>query len=77
MRIGNTLIDTDHMSAKEMSSLIDALTTIRERKERMEALRAKMNRLIEQAKDDGFTFVDNSCGFIREVDDFHMYDERM
>ena len=76
MRIGRTFIDTDSMSIEELTTVIKELRDIRKRKEQAHALEMRMNDLIIEAKDNGFTFIDNACGFVREVDDFTLYDER-
>ncbi len=76
MRIGRVMIDTDNMSVEELDMLINELTHIKIRKERAESLRKQMNRLIEKAKNEGFTFIDKDYGFVREVDDSVIFDEK-
>lgn len=76
MRIGRTMIDTDNMSIEELTTVIKELRDIRKRKEQAHALQMKMNDLILEAKEQGFTFIDKACGFVREVDDFTLYDEQ-
>jgi hypothetical protein len=76
MRIGKIMIDTDNMSDEELTTIINNLRAIRTRKREEAILRKDMNDLILKAKDNGFTFIDNACGFVREVDDFTLYDER-
>lgn len=76
MRVGKIMIDTDNMSLDEIGSLITALEAVHARKTREESLRKQMNRLIEQAKKEGFTFIDRECGFVHEVDDFTVFDEK-
>ncbi len=76
MRIGRVMIDTDNMSVEELDMLINELTHIKIRKERAESLRKQMNRLIEKAKNEGFTFSDKDYGFVREVDDSVIFDEK-
>ncbi len=76
MRIGKVMIDTDSMNDEELTAIIDNLITIRARKRTETILRKHMNDLILEAKEKGFTFIDNTCGFVREVDDFTLYDER-
>lgn len=76
MRIGRVMIDTDNMSVEELDMLIEELTHIKVRKERAESLRKQMNRLIEKAKNEGFTFIDKDYGFVREVDDSVVFDEK-
>lgn len=76
MRIGKMMIDTDNMSDEELTVIIDNLRAIRTRKREETSLRKRMNDLILEAKENGFTFIDSTCGFVREVDDFTLYDER-
>lgn len=76
MRIGKVMIDTDNMSDEELTLIINDLRAIRTRKREEAILRKHMNDLILEAKEKGFTFIDNACGFVREVDDFTLYDER-
>lgn len=76
MRIGRIMIDTDNMSIEELTMVIKELRNICKRKEQAHALEMKMNDLILEAKENGFTFIDKTCGFVREVDDCTLYDER-
>lgn len=76
MRIGKIMIDADSMSIEELTMVINELRETRKRKEQARELQMKMNALILEAKEQGFTFIDNACGFVREVDDFTLYDER-
>ena len=76
MRIGRIVIDTDDMTAEELATIIVELRKIRNRKMRKEELQEKMNSLIAEARQDGFVFIDNTCGFVREPDDFNIMDER-
>lgn len=76
MRIGKLMIDTDNMSEEELKTIINELSIIRARKREKATLCTRMNDLILEAKEKGFTFIDNACGCVREVDDFTLYDER-
>lgn len=76
MRVGKIMIDTDNMSPDEIGSLISALEVVHARKTRAESYHKQMNRLIEKAKAEGFTFIDKDYGFVREVDDFTVFDEK-
>lgn len=76
MRIGRAIIDTDNMSIEELTVIIKELQGIRKRKEQEHALQMRMNDIILEAKEQGFTFIDKTCGFVREVDDFTLFDER-
>lgn len=76
MRIGKTMIDTDNMTKDEIGSLIEALEEVHARKTRAESFRNQMNHVIERAKAEGFTFIDKDYGFVREVNDFVLFDEK-
>lgn len=76
MRIGKIVIDTDDMTVDELTTIIVELRKIRTRKQRKEELQEKMNSLISEAQQEGFLFIDNTCGFVREPDDFNIMDER-
>jgi len=76
MRIGKVMIDTDNMSIEELTTLITEFRKIRTRKQMELDFKTRMNELILEAKEHGFTFIDNACGFVREVDDCTLYDER-
>ena len=76
MRIGKIMIDTDSMSIEELTMIITQLRNIRKRKEQAHALEMRMDDLILEAKDNGFTFIDKStcCALVGQ--DFTVYDER-
>lgn len=76
MRIGKIVIDTDDMTVDELTTIIVEFRKIRARKMRKEELQEKMNNLIAEAQEDGFLFIDNTCGFVREPNDFDIMDER-
>ena len=76
MRIGRLVIDTDDMTVDELTTIIVEFRQIRARKMRKEELQEKMNSLISEAQEDGFLFIDNTCGFVREPNDFDIMDER-
>ena len=76
MRIGKVMIDTDNMSIEELTTLITEFRKIRTRKQMELDFKTRMNELILEAKEHGFTFIDNACGFVREVDDCTLCDER-
>lgn len=76
MRIGKIVIDTDDMTVDELTTIIVEFRKIRARKMRKEELQEKMNSLISEAQQDGFLFIDNACGFVREPNDFDIMDER-
>lgn len=77
MRIGKTMIDTDNMSIEELKILEHELHQIRRRKEQAESFVNRMNELIAEAKQEGFSFINCNCGFVQEENDFVLYDERV
>ena len=76
IKIGKALVDTENMSIEELKDAINELREVRNRKEAMNNYRDRMNELILIARNDGFDFIDKACGFVRDVDDFTMYDGR-
>lgn len=76
MRIGRTIIDTDNMSIEDMDIIIKELRSIRARKIKAAELVSRMNDLIADAKNEGFTFVDKDFGNVLMGTDFMVYDER-
>ena len=76
MRIGNIILDTDNMEIEEMGTLINELRKIKSRKVRALELKNSYNELIAAAKEDGFIFIDKSFGFMHEIDDIKIFDER-
>lgn len=76
MRFGNIILDTKNMEIEEIGNLITELKKIKSRKIRAQQLKNSYNELIAAAKEDGFTFIDKDFGFVHEVDDIKMLDER-
>ena len=76
MKPRRTVIDTDDMTVDELTTIIVEFRKIRARKMRKEELQEKMNSLISEAQQEGFLFIDNTCGFVREPNDFDIMDER-
>lgn len=76
MRIGRIMIDTDNMDSEELRSLEQEFRRIRKRKEQAENLSRRLNELIAEAKDEGFTFVDKTFGQVIMGDDFMVFDEQ-
>ena len=75
-KVGNALVDTENMSVEELKDVINVLRKVSDRKIAMRNYRERMNELIMLARNDGFDFIDKTCGFVREVDDFTVYDGR-
>lgn len=76
MRIGKIMIDTDNMDSEELRALEQEFRRIRKRKEQAENLSRRLNELIIEAKDEGFTFVDKDFGQVIMGDDFTVFDEQ-
>lgn len=74
MVIGKIMIDTNSMSLEEVTAAIETLRKVRTRKAKARELIDRMNDVIREAQEYGFAFIDNTCGFVREPDDFNLYD---
>ena len=69
MRIGRTIIDIESMSIEDLKTIEREIHTLRRRKEQAESYKAQMHNLLEQAKAEGFDFIDKDFGnVIRPVD---------
>ena len=75
MRIGRTIIDTDNMTTEDVDVLIKELKKIRARKSYIDSLMSRMNSLLTDAKEHGFTFTDKDFGQVIRMDDLTLYDE--
>lgn len=76
MRIGRMMIDTDNLSIVDMDTIIKELRAIRARKLKAEELKARMLELLTDAKENGFTFIDQDSDQIWAGYDIVVYDER-
>lgn len=76
MRIGSAIIDTDIMKVEDLDILINELFVIRARKVKAAELLGRLNQLLADAKEDGFTFIDKDFGDVLIGTDFTVYDER-
>lgn len=74
MRIGNVVIDTDSMTARELGVIITELRTIRARKLKQEELYERMGMLLEEAEKNKFAFVDDETGRILDAKSFIVAD---
>lgn len=74
MRIGKTVIDTDSMTARELGDIITELRTIRARKEYAEDLQQRMSKLLNEAAENKFAFVDDETGRIWDTKAFIVAD---
>ena len=76
MRIGNAIINTDEMTVEELTAIITELRKLRDTKLQAQDLRDRMNGLIKEARDKHFAFIDKDFGYVRELNDFELYDEK-
>ena len=76
MRIGRIMIDTDSMTTDEMTVIINELRAIRKRKAQGEELLRRFTEVIDEAKANGFTFIDKDFGNVLESKDFTLLDEQ-
>jgi hypothetical protein len=76
MKIGRINIATENITIDELGQIINDLTRIRARKMKAEMFQEEMNKLIVDAKNAGFTFVDKDFGQVLQQGDFVMYDEQ-
>ena len=77
MRIGAMMIDLDALNIDDLRALEQEARRRRLRKMQKAEFQQRMNELLKEAKDEGFTFIDNTCGFVREPDDFTILDEHL
>jgi len=76
MRIGRVMIDTDSMSIEDMNTILKELCAIRARKLKAEELKTRIMELLADAKENGFTFIDQDSDQIWTGNDIVVYDER-
>ena len=75
MRIGKVVIDTDSMSVEELNIIIDELRKVRKRKERMNHYLLTIHDLIENAKEEGFIFLNKDTRYFIGSEDLTIYDD--
>lgn len=76
MRIGRIIIDTDNMTVEEMDCIINEMSKIRNRKKKAEQYMRELTELLNEAKADGFTFIDKDFGNVLTPADFTIFDEQ-
>lgn len=74
MRIGRTIIDTDNMTADELTIIIHELREIRSRKLKAEELKDRMTELLADAISEGFEFIDKDFGNCIRADELDLWD---
>ena len=76
MKIGRYVIDTDNMTTEELLVIEQEIHKIRRRKEQGKNFIYQMNKLITEAKENGFVFIDKDFGHILTTSDFAIHDEQ-
>ena len=76
MRIGNVILDTDNMSVQDMDVLIKELKLIRERKGEARGYKQRLGTIIENMRDEGFTFCSKHTGEVLNANDYVVFDDR-
>lgn len=74
MRIGKTIIDTNDMTADELTTIIHELREIRSRKLKAEELKDRMTELLADANAEGFEFFDKDSGHCIRMNELYLWD---
>lgn len=76
MRIGRTIIDIESMSIEDLKTIEHEIHTLRRRRETAESYKARMYSLLEEAKAEGFDFIDKDFGNVIRPADVELYDNK-
>lgn len=76
LRIGRTIIDTREWSVEDYDVIIRDLRKERARKAKAEELKSRMTDLLNEAKEEGFDFIDKDFGNVLTPTDFELYDNQ-
>jgi hypothetical protein len=76
MRIGSIIIDFDSLTTEDLTMVINEARRIRKRKGEAESYKTRMRDLLEEAKAEGFDFIDKSSGAVIAPFDFELYDNQ-
>ena len=76
MRIGRTIIDLDSLNVEDLTAVIDEARKVRARKQKAVNLLKRMNELLNEAKEEGFDFIDKDFGNVLTDHDFELYDNQ-
>lgn len=76
LRIGRTIIDTRDWSVEDYDVIIRDLRKERARKAKAEELKTRMTNLLNDAKEEGFDFIDKDFGNVLTPTDFELYDNQ-
>ena len=74
MRIGRFIIDTDLMTAEDITIVINELRNVRKRKAQEEYYISTIRNIIKDAQEEGFTITEKNFGQIIESDDLIIQD---
>ena len=76
LRIVRTIIDTREWSVEDYDVIIRDLRKERARKAKAEELKSRMTDLLNEAKEEGFDFIDKDFGNVLTPTDFELYDNQ-
>ena len=76
MRIGRTIIDIESMSIEDLKAIEDEIHALRWHREKAESYKARMHDLLEEAKAEGFDFIDKDFGNVIRPEDISLYDNQ-
>lgn len=76
LRIGRTIIDTRDWSVEDYDVIIRDLRKERARKAKANELKSRMMELLQDAKAEGFDFVDKDFGNVWTPTDVELYDNQ-
>ena len=76
MRIGRTIIDIENMSIEDLKTIEHEIHALRRRREQAEQFKSRMYELLEEAKAEGFDFIDKDFGNVIRPVDISLYDNK-
>lgn len=76
MRIGRTIIDIESLSIEDLRTIEHEIHALRRRREKAENYMGQMRDLIEEAKAEGFDFIDKDFGNVIRPEDVSLYDNQ-
>lgn len=76
MRIGRTIIDIENMSIEDLKTIEHEIHALRRRREQAESYKSRMYELLEEAKAEGFDFIDKDFGNVIRPEDIALYDNK-
>ena len=76
MRIGRTIIDIESMNIEDLRTIEREIHALRLRREMAESYKAQICNLLEEAKAEGFDFIDKDFGNVIRPVDIEVYDNQ-